>query len=296
MKINFKVYRLNKEKSDKVRYDSFPLDVEKTDTILYCLNKIRDENDSTLTFRHSCKSAMCGSCSVLINNKPMLACKTKIHDINFKDEILIEPLKNYPVIKDLVVDYENFWKRIKAIRPWLVKGNKELMDEKINDNCILCSCCDASCDVVPADSSFVGPAAIVSSYRFIQDPRDNKRNERLKMLVSLGLWKCAHAYECIDICPKGIAPAESITALRQEIVGKRIKNFDPGFYHAKVIYDSIWKYGSINETYLFLLSRRLKTIFNLPYFLKLKLKKKAPPLSPQLIKNLEEIRWLYKKK
>lgn len=208
-------------------------------TVLTVLNRIRDEIDGTLAFRASCRSAVCGSCAMVVNGKIDLACRTQVASFDTR-EIILEPLPNLEIIKDLVVDMTPFWNMYEKIRPYLVRNStdpeKEIHqseeDRKRIDqfvNCILCACCYGACPVLSRDPDYAGPAALAKLERFISDSRDERPLKELEAVNNdKGIWGCDTILRCIDACPKDVRPTDSIVSLRKKLIkykllGKRNK-------------------------------------------------------------------------
>ncbi|HEX7482174.1 MAG TPA: 2Fe-2S iron-sulfur cluster-binding protein, partial [Candidatus Bathyarchaeia archaeon] len=180
MNVTLKVYRFNPEINKEPHYDSFTIEVEPNDRILDCLNKIRWTQDSSLAFRMSCAHGICGSDGLTINHQSALACQKLVKDYDYANEIVIEPLKYFEVIKDLIVDLNPFFEKIKSINPVRTSNQAivELKKERIQTNeernrfddalkCILCGCCYGACPVMTEqDQEFIGPAAILREHRY----------------------------------------------------------------------------------------------------------------------------------
>ena len=192
----------------------------------------RDRFDGSIGIRCSCRAAICGSCGVRINGKPGLACHTHLDKAlaSLADGVIeVEPMGNMPVIKDLIVDMDAVhWKKIQRVTPWLI--NKEPIPEREyivpHENmvdvtqsmaCIQCGACVSDCLSMEVDPLFIGPAALAKAYRFVGDPRDAEQFERLKDLAEdpHGIYDCTHCFNCIDACPKGVAPMSQIMRLRR---------------------------------------------------------------------------------
>ncbi len=205
----------------------FILEVTDKTSVLEALEMIKENVDGSLTFSRGCKSGKCGACGVMVNGQPKLACETRIKEIIERygsNNISISPMRNFNVLKDLVVDMSDFFMKIEKVSPFLISDIKN-KDIKIPDrdmlkelksaiDCIMCGLCGSSCDVVRHNDSFIGPAAMIKAYRFVNDYRDMKQKERLKNLVKNGLWSCAHEQSCNYVCPRGIDPAYAIADLR----------------------------------------------------------------------------------
>ena len=193
------------------------------------LIKIKDEMDSTVSFRRSCREGICGSCAMNIDGTNTLACTKAISDV--KGDIRIYPLPHMPVIKDLVTNLKNLYKQLKSIKPWLIKQKQEATDteniqsrndrEKLDGlyECILCACCSTSCPSYWWNSDkYLGPAVLLQSYRWLQDSRDEERKERLKELDdTFKVYRCHTIMNCTQACPKGLNPAKAIAGIKQMI-------------------------------------------------------------------------------
>lgn len=224
----FKVYRYDPDSGANPRFDTFEVD---TDTcgpmVLDALIKMKSEQDSSLTFRRSCREGICGSCSMNINGKNGLACTTAIEDC--KGEVKITPLPHMEVIKDLVPDFTHFYAQYASIEPWLKtktttpSGKERLQSpaerEKLDGlyECILCACCSTSCPSYWWNSDkFLGPAILLQAYRWLADSRDEYTGERLDELEDpFRLYRCHTIMNCANACPKGLSPARAIAEIKK---------------------------------------------------------------------------------
>jgi succinate dehydrogenase / fumarate reductase iron-sulfur subunit len=191
--------------------------------------KIKNEVDTSLTFRRSCREGICGSCAMNIDGTNTLACTKAISDV--KGDVRIYPLPHMPVIKDLVTNLKNLYKQLKSIKPWLIKQKQVATDteniqsrndrEKLDGlyECILCACCSTSCPSYWWNSDkYLGPAVLLQSYRWLQDSRDEERKERLKELDdTFKVYRCHTIMNCTQACPKGLNPAKAIAGIKQMI-------------------------------------------------------------------------------
>ena len=217
--VEFTISRYNPEQKRKYM-STFKVPIKRGTTVLDALLYIKDNLDESLTFRQSCRMGICGDCAVNVDGKPMLACYTQVLDLD-ADSVLIEPLSNAPVIKDLVVDMQPFFNTCKRIKTHLIKPEAELEkpEEFLQSPvdlkkywdltlCIKCSICNSSCPAVP-DEKFLGPSALTQTYRFITDSRDQGADERLKPMVD-NIWLCTQCNSCTLFCPKKLTCAEAI--------------------------------------------------------------------------------------
>ncbi len=238
LNVTLKVYRFNPEIDKEPHFDSFTVESEPNERILDCLNKIRWSKDSTLAFRMSCAHGICGSDGLTINHQSALACQKLVKDYDYTKEIVIEPLKYFKVVKDLIVDLNPFFENIKSINPKEVLNPTivELEKERIQTieersrfddalKCILCGCCYGSCPVLTEqDQEFIGPAAILREQRYVFDSRIKAVNERLQILKKPhGIWGCKSYYMCTVVCPKNIKVTEAILRTKKKIINESSK-------------------------------------------------------------------------
>jgi len=231
----FKILRSDRKRPDeRPRFQTYRVKVIPGLTVLAVLNRIRDEIDGTLSFRSSCRSAVCGSCAMVINGKIDLACRTQVASFG-TNTIILEPLPNMEIIKDLVVDMTPFWRMYEKVRPWLVRQaedpGKEIeqseeersrIDQFVN--CILCACCYGACPVITRDPEYLGPAALAKLERFILDSRDERPEDFLDTVNDeRGVWGCDTVLRCIEACPKDVRPTDSIVGLRKALVKKKAR-------------------------------------------------------------------------
>jgi succinate dehydrogenase / fumarate reductase iron-sulfur subunit len=224
----FKVYRYDPDSGENPRFDTFEIDTEKCGPmVLDALIKMKSEQDSSLTFRRSCREGICGSCSMNMNGKNGLACTTAIEDL--KGDITITPLPAMDVIKDLVPDFTHFYAQYASIEPWLKtktttpSGKERLQSpaerEKLDGlyECILCACCSTSCPSYWWNSDkFLGPAILLQAYRWLADSRDEMTGERLDELEDpFRLYRCHTIMNCSNACPKGLSPARAIAEIKK---------------------------------------------------------------------------------
>jgi len=232
----FKILRYDAKAPDKKpRFATYRIAVIPGLTVLAVLLRIRDEIDGTLSYRCSCRSAVCGSCAMVINGKIDLACRTQVSAFN-TDTIILEPLPNFEVIRDLVVDITPFWNMYEKVRPYLIR-HSAVPDREIPQseaerlridqfvNCILCACCYGACPVIAREPDYIGPAAAAKLERFVLDSRDERPADTLEILNNeKGVWACDTLFRCIDACPKDVRPTDAIVGLRKALVKNRFQN------------------------------------------------------------------------
>ncbi|MEF8784989.1 MAG: succinate dehydrogenase/fumarate reductase iron-sulfur subunit [Haloarculaceae archaeon] len=234
-----KIFRYDPEVEGKQepRFDDFIVPFHKGMTILDALIYARDHYDSTLTFRHSCQQAVCGSDALFVNGRQRLGCKTQLVDL--EDPIRIEPLPHQEVVKDLVVDMQHFYDQMDAVEPYfdadeLPDGELEEQRQtpenreyvKMATRCIWCGACMSSCNIAAGDNEYLGPAAINKAYRFAMDEREgeNRKQERLRIIEQEhGVWRCQTQFSCTEVCPKDIPLTEHIQELKREAVKNNLK-------------------------------------------------------------------------
>jgi len=235
VKVTLKVYRFNPETDKEPRYDTFHLEAEPNERILDCLNRIRWQQDSTLSFRMSCAHGVCGSDGLTINGQVALACQKLVKDYASDKEILIEPLKYFPIVKDLIVDLTPFYQRIDSINPQWSNAESDFPEkERIQTveernqfddavKCILCGLCYSACPVMTEqDEQFIGPAAILRAQRYIFDSRTADVKERTEVLLKPhGIWGCKSYYMCTLVCPKNIKVTQAILRTKKKIINEQ---------------------------------------------------------------------------
>ena len=227
----FQIYRWSPDDDENPRLDSFEVDLDDCGPmVLDALIKIKSEQDSTLTFRRSCREGICGSCSMNIDGTNTLACLKSIKDVH--GDVKIFPLLHMPVVKDLVPDLSNAYRQLAAIEPWL-KANEDAHEgeerrqsheqrEQLDGlwECVLCFSCSTACPSYWWNSEeYLGPAVLLQAYRWVADSRDDKTDERLDALDdSFALYRCHTIMNCAKACPKGLNPSEAIADLKLKMV------------------------------------------------------------------------------
>jgi succinate dehydrogenase / fumarate reductase iron-sulfur subunit len=229
MKATFVIFRFDPAVDKQPRYQEYTIDVESTDKILDCLNRIRWELDPTLVYRASCSHGICGSDAMVINGHVGLACQKLVRDYKTANNFVIEPLPLFNVIKDLVVDMDPFFEKHRYVRPYLINDEEVPEKERIQSaeeqkaiepalRCILCASCTSSCPISRANPNYLGPAALLRAFRYINDSRDTATGGRLAQLDNNdGAWGCKTMWWCTDVCPKGIPVTKCIGQIKRAI-------------------------------------------------------------------------------
>lgn len=235
MKLTLKIFRFNPKTDSEPHYDTFTIEAEPNERILDCLNRVRWQKDSSLSFRSSCAHGVCGSDGLIINGQECLACQKLVKDYDYTKEIVIEPLKFFDVEKDLVVNLNPFFERMKSINlEQRSVVNSEPKRERIQTpqernqfddalKCIMCGCCYSACPVLrEQDQQFIGPAAILRAQRYIFDSQTADTKERLEKLQEPhGVWGCKSYYKCTIFCPKKIKVTAAILRTKKRIISEQ---------------------------------------------------------------------------
>ena len=232
MNVNLRIQRFNPDTDALPHFEDYTVECEPTDRVLDAILQVKGLLDGSLTLRKSCAHGVCGSDGVRVNGRNALACRELIR--NHKQPIVIEPMKGFKIIKDLVVDMGPFFEKYKSVKPYLVndhpvpaqerlQSEKDRMKFEDTTKCILCACCTTSCPTYWADSEFLGPAALVAAHRFIFDSRDQAGDERLDIVGEKeGAWKCRTIFNCTDACPRGIQVTQAIGEIKKEELIRRL--------------------------------------------------------------------------
>jgi succinate dehydrogenase iron-sulfur subunit len=289
-----KVRRFKPESGEGPYWEEFNVDLDPSLSVLDGLLQAKDRDDGSLAVRCSCRAAICGSCGMKINGQSGLGCKTQIGEAQEQADkmvgatgvsaavadspirgegsslgsagnpIVIEPMGNMPVIKDLITDMEStHWTKIRRVTPWLLPHGEppereyvvepeSMIDITQSMACIQCGACVSSCLSMEADPDFIGPAALAKAYRFVGDPRDAETHERLHDLAEdpHGVYDCTHCFSCIDACPKGVAPMDQIMRLRRKAGEEGIEDPNAGHAHEVAFVKIIEKKGTLDEAML----------------------------------------------
>jgi succinate dehydrogenase / fumarate reductase iron-sulfur subunit len=270
-----KIRRHNPESGLPPFWQTFTVDLEGHRSVLDGILKLRDFEDGSIGIRCSCQAAICGSCGVRINGQAKLACNTKLSEaaaepvrtsqragIREAGEITVEPMGNMPVLKDLIVNMDAVhWKKVRRVVPWLLPAGdppereyvvpaETMIDVTQSMACIHCGACVSDCLSMEVDPLFIGPAALAKAYRFVGDPRDAQTEERLRDLAEdpHGIYDCTHCFNCIEVCPKGVAPMDQIMRLRRRATRDfEIDDQNNGRRHEHAFTKIIEKKGILDE-------------------------------------------------
>jgi succinate dehydrogenase / fumarate reductase, iron-sulfur subunit len=265
MPYTLRIRRYDPEKGRPPFWADYSVDLEGHKSVLDGILAVKDRQDGSLGIRCSCQAAICGSCGVRINGQAKLACNTKLRDAaaRAKDEaIAVEPMGNMPVLKDLIVDMDAVhWKKVQRVVPWLepegeppereyIVPPETMIDVTQSMACIHCGACVSDCLSMEVDPLFIGPAALAKAYRFVGDPRDARTEERLRDLSDdpHGIYDCTHCFNCVEVCPKGVAPMDQIMRLRRRATqGFGITDPNNGRRHEEAFTHIIGKKGLLDE-------------------------------------------------
>lgn len=228
----FRVYRYDPDSEENPRIDTYEIDLDHCGPmVLDAIIKIKNEMDSTLTFRRSCREGICGSCAMNIDGTNTLACTKPIDEI--KGDVKIYPLPHMNVVKDLVPDLQHFYAQYSSIKPWLKSDSPAPSKERLQSpkdrekldglyECILCACCSTSCPSYWWNGDkYLGPAILLQAYRWLADSRDDAKGERLDELMDpFKLYRCHTILNCTKTCPKGLNPAKAIGEIKKMMVDR----------------------------------------------------------------------------
>ena len=232
MKVTLKIQRFDPEADAKPHWKEYKVDVEPSDRLLDALHQVKWYQDGTLAFRRSCAHGVCGSDALTINSVNRLACKVLMANLGAR--VTVEPLRGFPIIKDLVVDMDPFFEKYRSVKPYLITYDPPPPTERyqsqedrarIDDTtkCILCGACTSSCPSFWGNREYVGPAAIVQAHRFIFDSRDQGANERLEILNDrTGVWRCRTIFNCVGACPREIDVTRAIGEVKKYLLFNRM--------------------------------------------------------------------------
>ena len=265
MQVIFKVIRQKLNHPPKV--ESYALNVDAETTILDCLDRIKWELDGSLAYRKNCRNTICGSCAIRINGRSALACKENVgselarSQSESTPEIIVAPLGNMPVIKDLVVDMKSFWDHLEAVDPYVSTSARAVPKREFLQspeersrldqmgNCIMCGACYSECNAREVNPDFVGPHALAKAQRLVVDSRDAQSEARLEQYNegTAGVWGCTRCYWCNAVCPMEVAPMDQISKIKQQILDRKTAEDSRSIRHRKVLIDLVKEGGWIDE-------------------------------------------------
>jgi succinate dehydrogenase / fumarate reductase, iron-sulfur subunit len=260
--------RYDPESGQAPYWDEHQVELAGHRSVLEGILQARNRFDGSIGIRCSCRQAICGSCGVRINGEPALACHTHLDEAlsRANDGVIeIEPMGNMPVIKDLIVDMDAVhWKKVQRVTPWLLPkqpvpereylvDRESMVDVTQTMACIQCGACVSDCLAMEVDPGFIGPAALAKAYRFVGDPRDDARHDRLNDLAQdpQGIYDCTHCFKCVQACPKDVNPMGQIMRLRR-IAGadEKIVDVNNGHRHEQALTGLVRDYGLLHEAEL----------------------------------------------
>ena len=218
----FVISRFDPDQDEEPRSQQYEIPVQSDWKVLDAINFIKDEIDGSLSHRWSCRMAVCGSCGMMVNGEPKLTCKTSL--AQYGGTVRIEPLANFPIVRDLVVDIDGFMDKFESVKPWIISAKERAVEEgthaqspaeldafKQFSMCINCMLCYSACPVVANEPDFIGPAAIALGHRYNMDSRDEGQDERNEIFREEGtVFACSYANECSEVCPKNVDPAAAV--------------------------------------------------------------------------------------
>ena len=231
------VIRRYDPEGDAFTESAFEVQADRFSTVLDMLLSVKERQDNTLAMRYSCNMGICGSCGMVINGRPRLACETNVFSLG-TTRIRVGPMEAHPVVRDLVTDFDDFFAKHKSVSPWLVRRDTEekfraekeypqtlsQLDYYLDfAHCISCGLCVDACPVSNTNTEFIGPQALGQAYRYSSDSRDEGEKMRLDKLDSMeGVWGCEYAGACSEVCPKGVDPALTIQLTKLALMRLRL--------------------------------------------------------------------------
>ncbi len=236
--LRLRISRENPAKGTRRSFQDYEIPLESGMTVLTALLYAKEKLDHSIAIRFSCRMASCGSCGMKINGLPKLACYTQVNDLP-SGAITVEPLDHYPLVRDLVTDFDGFFDKHRSVSPFLIRRDvtkQETYDSEYEQNvrdlddylqfsyCIKCGLCNSACPTVAADPHFIGPQALGQAYRYVADARDEATLIRTRAVdTEHGVWRCHFAGACSFVCPKGVDPAFAIQKLRKLVLSRSEK-------------------------------------------------------------------------
>jgi fumarate reductase iron-sulfur subunit len=236
--ITLEVMRYRPEQEIEPIFQSYEVPFHKDWVVLDALNYIKDRLDGSLSYRWSCRMGVCGSCGVMVNGEPKLTCATFLSQYR-GGSVRVEPLRYFPIVRDLVIDMTDFVVKLQSVQPWIVREQEKPLSQgeylqtpaelemyKQFSMCINCMLCYAACPVYGLDPQFIGPAAIALAQRYNMDSRDQGDRLRLDLLSQHeGIWGCTFVGECSEVCPKEVDPAGAIQQYKLTATKEWFKSF-----------------------------------------------------------------------
>ena len=236
--ITMQVTRYRPEQESGTTLQEYEVPCPKDWVVLDGLNYIKDRLDGSLSYRWSCRMGVCGSCGMSVNGEPKLTCETFLSEYG-SGPVKVEPLNNFPVVRDLVVEIGDFMRKLVAVKPWIIRNKEKLLSEgeylqtpdeldeyKQFSMCINCMLCYSACPIYGLEPGFIGPAAIALAQRYNLDSRDEGSDERLDVLSEHdGIWGCTFVGECTEVCPKHVDPAGAIQRYKLTAALSELKSF-----------------------------------------------------------------------
>jgi succinate dehydrogenase / fumarate reductase, iron-sulfur subunit len=303
--VALKIWRFDPATGERALRD-YEVEAPEWACLLDVLDIVKDQVDGTLSYRKSCRMMICGSCGMRMDGRAVLACKERMKPIVDRGHVpVISAMGNMPVLKDLVVDMNPFWTKVRNMKPWVETGYLDVPEKEFRVSpeeiapiqkealCIMCGACVSECNSMESDPEFFGPAALAKGFRFVGDPRDQAAVERLERYNDEhGIWDCTRCYFCNERCPKGVDPRDAIAKLGAESIRLGIDR-DMGAKHALWFVHSAKTTGWLRETELVpktqgILGALKETKFALALF-----KHGKVPVVPHVAENVQEARALY---
>lgn len=224
--VTISIRRFDPDVDKKPYWQDYQVELTAEKTLLSAMEEIKAEQDGSLTFRRSCRHAICGSCAMMVNRRNMLVCSLPLEKaVDRNGRVTVEPLPYLPVIKDLVVDSTAFWEQYERVKPWLVPPEEQpekefrMMPDEVKamqnaETCIMCGACYSSCPIIAGNKRYIGPHALLKAFMRVIDPRDTIPEERLDIVCNTeGAYRCHKVLNCTQACPKGLDPAKAIAEL-----------------------------------------------------------------------------------
>jgi fumarate reductase iron-sulfur subunit len=237
-RITMQVTRYRPEEESSATVQEYEVPCSRDWVVLDGLNYIKDRLDGSLSYRWSCRMGVCGSCGMTVNGEPKLTCETFLTEYG-DGPVRVEPLRNFPVVRDLVVEIGDFMRKLVAVKPWIIRDQEkpvsegeylqtpeELEEYKQFSMCINCMLCYSACPIYGLEPGFIGPAAIALAQRYNLDSRDEGSDERLDVLSEHdGIWGCTFVGQCTEVCPKHVDPAGAIQRYKLTAALSELKSF-----------------------------------------------------------------------